>query len=121
MENKKFKSFKVQAARGDIYDVTIKFVTAVPEDRYGWEKDHLAIWLAFEPTVGSTLETGISLPIKEYSSDELLSAVMNEAEKTVNRLLVKYDQDKIARAAEEKHKAELDVYAEHTSGLLEAN
>lgn len=112
--------FPIQADRGDIYQTAVKFIAAEPEDRYGWKKDHLAIWLDFDPAVGSTLGTCIELPIKEYTRDELLVAIMNEAQKLVIRLLIEFDQKQIEMAAEENHRAELDSCAERVSSLLES-
>lgn len=115
-----FKPFPIQATRGNIFEVMVKFITAKPADRYGWKKDHLAIFLEFNPCVGGTSGTFIELPIKEYSKDDLLKAIMDKAQETINQTLVKYDQDKIDWAAEENRQAELDSYADRACSILEA-
>lgn len=117
--SEKSVSFAVQAACGDIYQVGVGSIQAEPADRYGWKKDHLAIWLEFSPTVGSTLGTFIELPIRQYTHDDFFVAIMNEAQETINRILVKYEEDKEERRVAEEHKAELDSYAERVSSLLE--
>ena len=118
-DRKKYNTFPVQAKGGAIYQVTIGSIKAEPEDRYGWKKDHLSIWLEFNPCVGSTLGTFTELPIKEYTGEEFLIAIMKGAQETVNRLEVEYEERKKAQEAADKHKAELDAYAERVISLLE--
>jgi len=117
-DRKKYNTFPVQGEDGATYQVTIGSIKAEPEGRYGYEKDRLEVWLEFSPCVGSTLGTFTELPIKEYTGDEFLLAIMNGAQETVNRLVVEHEESDKARAAAEKHKAELDAYAERVSGLL---
>lgn len=39
-EEKKYQAFKVAG-----YECEIEFIRAEPEDRYGWKKDHLLVWI----------------------------------------------------------------------------
>lgn len=117
---KKCKTFPVQAKGGDIYQVTIKSIKADPADRYGWKKDHLVAWLKFDPTVGSVIETGIDLPIREYTREELLAAIVAKAQELINQLLADQKRERQESDIKESHKAELDAYAEKLNTLLES-
>lgn len=111
--------------RGREYEATIEGIHAhVADTRSPWEKDDvLQVWLSFErgegKYPGSILGFGVTLPVKDYKPGELLKLIKVEAEREVEKSLIKSDQDHAYYKAKDERQKELDEVASRLSESLQ--
>jgi len=114
--------------RGESYEAGIERITAHPADsRSPWhQEDRLDVWLTFErgqgKYPGSTLGFGVTLPVKDsthyYKPDELLRLIKPAAERELEKIQVKHDEDHAHAQAMDKRQGELNVLVSQLTNSL---
>lgn len=69
--------------------------------------------------MGSVISTGVEIPIRKYDGESLLAAIKEVTTARIGQLLNEQRVEKKTRAEAETRKADLDIYAEGMSALLE--
>ncbi len=110
--------------RGVSYEAGIERITAHASDsRSPWHhEDRLEVWLTFEKSEGkypgSTLGFGVTLPVKDYKTDELLKLIKTEGERELEEFQVKADKDQAISEARDARQGELNVLASQLTKSL---
>lgn len=120
----------VLVVRGEIYEAGIERITAHAADShppglYGLtyrQKDRLDVWLSFGKSEGkypgSTLGFGVTLPVKDYDTDEFLRLIKTEGERELENIQAKYDEDHAYTQTKETRQGELNVLVSRLTNSL---